>query len=361
MNNAYWISPNGKTFDVDTSHIDFIFENPDLFGTTRKYMEKLYSKYKERLGQEGKAREDIMIEAMKKGWLRARFTQNRGWIIQSYFLNKRNKDNIWDFISYLFNKKKTKKYDTVTATSVKDSGIVTSSAEGILKGDLYESNEYLSIKNKILERMSKFNTKIKLKEMVLNSKSKSVIMETKLSRIWKFISDENYSFGIISAFRGENSPKENERLSDELLADIRKNYGYIPLKGGFVESEKEVIEKSFLVPKITESDLVRLGIKYDQYSVIYKDKNSFVEIGTNSDSGINTILNRFSSDKRNGMTFAKELVKKYFSSLLFGPHMNRKFNFVLYERESASFNRIAYNKNPLKWKLALDEIVIEKE
>src|SRR3972149_7713607 len=95
--NAYWISPRGEIIGTDVKHINYIWNNPSVFRLTKKYIESVYKKFKEKFGQEGNAREEIMLELLKQGWLRARFTDNRGWIIQAYFLNKRDKDNIWDF------------------------------------------------------------------------------------------------------------------------------------------------------------------------------------------------------------------------------------------------------------------------
>lgn len=68
---------NGKT------HIDYILSNPSKFGLDREYIEKLYSDYSEKLGVEGKAREEIIKDVSKKGWVRIRFYEKRDtWSIQ---------------------------------------------------------------------------------------------------------------------------------------------------------------------------------------------------------------------------------------------------------------------------------------
>jgi gamma-glutamylcyclotransferase (GGCT)/AIG2-like uncharacterized protein YtfP len=352
---AYWINPNGKIFPVDIRHINNILENPDKFGLSQFFIKKIYKKYpKEKIGQEGNAREEIMIEVMRLGWIRIRKHKNL-WIIQCYNLNRKNKDSIWDFIKYLISNKYEGKYADVMITALNPEYVANMNFEDVIRGKLYESNEYLANKNKILETISKINNKdIKLKTLIKEKRNK-VITEIKLGKIWKYISDENSVFGIISAFRAENSKEENEKLSSELLKKIRNKYGYIMLKGGFVESGTEVIEDSLLIPKISRDEIIKLGIDYNQYSIIHKDRESFAEISTNDESGIGKILNKFSIDERDNLIFTKELLKNYFSSLMYGPHAGRKFLFKLQERESASLNRIAYNKIPLRWNTFLEE------
>lgn len=355
---AYWVSPSGEIIGIDRRHINFMSQDPEKFGITADHIQSLYKKYNERPGQEGKAREELMIDAMKNGWLRARHTDNRGWIIQSYAFNKRDKDNIWDFIEKMYSRGDIRKNTPVAISSVQNNQFVSSSAGQILKGDIYESNEYLTEKEKIEKSMSSGKI-IKLKELLVNEQFKSIITEVKLSRIWQYVTDDTSTFGIVSAYRGENSPQENEMRSKELFSSIRNKYGYIPMQGGFVENGSEVLEKSFFIPNVSKQDLINWGMKYNQYSVIYKENDQFYEIGTNSDSGVNKTLNKFSADVRGGLNFTKELIKKYFSSLLYGPHKGRKFNFSLAEQEASSYNRIAYNNSPLKWNIVLKENLIK--
>ena len=165
---AYWISPRGEVIDThDERHINYVWSNPEQFKLTQKDIAAVYKKYKERIGQEGKAREEIMIDLMKQGWLRARFTNNNGWIIQSYLLNKRDRDNIWDFIRQLFEEKKVRKHDTVMITAIRGgSDVETYSAEEVLKGDLYGEKQLVREKEKIREAMKMFRKSMRLAEMI---------------------------------------------------------------------------------------------------------------------------------------------------------------------------------------------------
>ncbi len=192
------------------------------------------------------------------------------------------------------------------------------------------------------------------------SENLKLLSETKLSRIWRFIEEDKYSFGVISAFRGEYNKEDNIQRHLELKSFLRQNgYGYIELKGGFKEEGGFVEELSLFIPKIPKKLLIDLGIKYDQYSVIYKDATEFVEIGTNQNSGIGNIIRKFkikSSDKN--IVLDKDSVEDFFSSLMKGSHRGRKFLFnidegFLEEKVNLSFNEIAYGKKKVnkdeKW------------
>ena len=103
--NAYWISPKGKVIPVPSRHIHSIIEEPKKFGLTTKKIKDLYDKYDEPMGHEGQAREDIMLDLMKKGWIRLRFIpRNYKWTVQTFKMNKKTQDNIWDGFAQLVKK-----------------------------------------------------------------------------------------------------------------------------------------------------------------------------------------------------------------------------------------------------------------
>jgi hypothetical protein len=66
---AFWYKA-GKIIKVDQNHISAIIANPESFGMIRDDIEETYKQFNEPIGCEGKAREQIMIEAMKNGWIR---------------------------------------------------------------------------------------------------------------------------------------------------------------------------------------------------------------------------------------------------------------------------------------------------
>lgn len=114
---AYWYK-NGKLIEVGTYHIADINGNPKTFGLTREYIVDLHKKYNERLGQEGKAREEIMNKVISDGWIRIRQYNGNAWVINFDSYKKREKD-IKELISVLLLDKKTmKKTDLVRLTSI---------------------------------------------------------------------------------------------------------------------------------------------------------------------------------------------------------------------------------------------------
>jgi hypothetical protein len=58
---AYFINPFGKVVSTNgRSHISMIIAEPEKFGFTKDYIQDAYDKYKEKLGVEGTAREDLI-------------------------------------------------------------------------------------------------------------------------------------------------------------------------------------------------------------------------------------------------------------------------------------------------------------
>ena len=89
---AYWVSPQGKIFDVGTNHIDAVIKNPKAFGLTSEKIQAAYDKHGEELGREGKAREEIILDLVKKGWVRIRRYRNEGYSVNIGRLSKKMKD-----------------------------------------------------------------------------------------------------------------------------------------------------------------------------------------------------------------------------------------------------------------------------
>ena len=175
----------------------------------------------------------------------------------------------------------------------------------------------------------------------------SMVYESSLSRIWQHIEGDK-SFGVISPFRKYYSKKENLERYNELKKIIRDKLrlGYIELDGGFKEEGEWVHEKSLFIPNIIKGDLIELGEKFDQYSVIYKDKNEFIEIGTNDFSVKGQILSDFIKKGWNkNMQINSELTKELFSKLIKGSHKDRKFLFNLKESYLLEVNPKSFNES----------------
>ena len=91
MTKAHWVSPSGKIIPVKDKHIITVSEKPRMYGTTIDKMKKEYEKYGETFPtDEGKAREKIMTDIVKRGWIRTRITPRTGqWVAETYKWGRR--------------------------------------------------------------------------------------------------------------------------------------------------------------------------------------------------------------------------------------------------------------------------------
>ncbi len=116
LTDAYWLSPNSDIYPLHYKrHIDFFTNNPALFNVTKEEIEEVYKKYNERLGLEGKAREELFFETIKNGWIRIRNYGNKGWSVQLWEMTKHSKEIIekWatNALNYKKNDSRTKVYE----------------------------------------------------------------------------------------------------------------------------------------------------------------------------------------------------------------------------------------------------------
>jgi hypothetical protein len=158
---------------------------------------------------------------------------------------------------------------------------------------------------------------------------KSFIQEARLSRVFQYVEDPSKGFGIVSAFRGQYSNDENMKRHADLKKTVRgMGLGFVEMKGGYKEEGGYVEELSLFVPKATRDQIITLGKKYDQHSVMFKDDKEFVYIGTNESAGVGKVLSRFkAAEGRDNIELAKEKVADFFSQLKKGSHKDKKFLF----------------------------------
>ena len=185
---------------------------------------------------------------------------------------------------------------------------------------------------------------------------KRKLNESSLSRILQHIESDR-SFGVLSAFRGGLSKKENMERHADLKDKVRgMGYGFIEMRGGYKEEDGGFVnELSLFVPGIDKRALVDLGSDLDQDSVIYEDKNSFELVGTNRATGKGKVLMNFrGGGGKDSITLAKDVIKDFFSSLVKGSQRGKKFlfqteEFVLEEKEILGFNEVAYLNKKARW------------
>lgn len=133
---AFFISPFGNVVDVSGSkHITHVCQNPEKYGLTRAKIESLYKNYGETVGVEGKAREEILIDLISKGWIRVRryYSKSFGyrWSVNVADIN----DSTKGYISKLFN-------DYTGPTDVDDDVYISDGVDTIIKtvGEICNNN-----------------------------------------------------------------------------------------------------------------------------------------------------------------------------------------------------------------------------
>lgn len=152
---AYWISPRGEVIEVDTNHIDVVIRNPQKFGYTLPEIQAVYDKYGEELGREGKAREDIILKLVEKGWVRIRRYRNEGYSVNIGKMSKKVKDVLFDWASKLLNTgikgvKEKDKYMPVKILGFQDHFSRTLTIQDVANDALYEGEEVFDENNSVV-------------------------------------------------------------------------------------------------------------------------------------------------------------------------------------------------------------------
>ncbi len=152
---------------------------------------------------------------------------------------------------------------------------------------------------------------------ITNYIDKQILNEKSLSRIWMYI-NSGRAFGIISAYRDSlYSEQVNLQRHRELQHDVRSlGYGYVDMDGGYTYqdpkygTEELSIERSLFIPDISLKNLLVLGKKYNQESVIYKDTNRFDLISP--ENGM-SIMSFDKENKARSMTMDPQTLKYAFT------------------------------------------------
>jgi hypothetical protein len=180
---------------------------------------------------------------------------------------------------------------------------------------------------------------------------KNHLVESSLSRVMHHV-NKTPKFGLISPHRQEHSPEENEKRFSDLKNHVRKlGHGYIEMRGGYKEEGGFVKEKSLLIPNIERKHMMGLGKKYDQHSVIHKEKDDFSLLGTNTSPG-NSHGKVHANFNHGGKSISVDnrgnQFQDLFSKLHKGSHRDKKFllkmkeeSFVMQEKIETS---MYYNK-----------------
>jgi len=141
MDGAFWVSPQEQFHDAGRDlHIGMVIKQPNLFGMTRQTIDQTYERYGEKVNQEGDAREEIMVNLMRQGWIRIRKYRNH-YSVQAYAPTNRVNDAIESGVNHLVNNGVGGKYasinDDVKVSYTGSGSPKTLSAGDILSGGLH--------------------------------------------------------------------------------------------------------------------------------------------------------------------------------------------------------------------------------
>lgn len=80
------VDPSGEIVPLyGGGHIQTVLAKPELFGLTLADIQAVYDKYGEHLGIEGKARDEILVDTFKQGWMRVNYyDRNDKFIINAW-------------------------------------------------------------------------------------------------------------------------------------------------------------------------------------------------------------------------------------------------------------------------------------
>ena len=77
LGNAYFIHPyKGQVIYVPHSHISLVISNPEKFHLNFDHVKAIYDKYEEKIGLEGRARREILLDLIDQGFIRIRKYKN---------------------------------------------------------------------------------------------------------------------------------------------------------------------------------------------------------------------------------------------------------------------------------------------
>jgi len=123
---AYWISPDNYVIPIQATHIDLINTNPEKFGLSKDYIVKLHKKHKEHIGSEGHARNEIMTDLVKKGWLRLRFhAREMVWVAQIESLDRQTADRIQSWAARMIKETPQQKNATIQVVDLNADPIIS--------------------------------------------------------------------------------------------------------------------------------------------------------------------------------------------------------------------------------------------
>ena len=148
-NEGFWISPKSEVLQIKTTHIDTVISMPEKFGMTRQEIDDIYTKHGEQIGIEGEAREEIIVDLVRQGWIRVRQYPSKGWSINIGRMTKKIKDILYDWANAVINSSnKIDKFEFVTVDGLQYNKKLT--LNDIAQDALYEHGETFDVENSVI-------------------------------------------------------------------------------------------------------------------------------------------------------------------------------------------------------------------
>lgn len=122
---AYWINPEGEITGAPVKHILQVLHYPDYFGYTLDGVQNRFKKFGERLGWEGRAREEIFKELFTKGWIRVRKNKDHSISIQTGKYSETEKKYVAELAKIMLKFEGNDQY-SVNITTLEGDEIITS-------------------------------------------------------------------------------------------------------------------------------------------------------------------------------------------------------------------------------------------
>lgn len=324
---ACWINPKGDIIPVTTKHINYIRDNPKEVGITKEDYIEIFKKFGEKFGWEGKARNELITNAMQRGWIRIRNKKNSGWSVETWIMNKKSQNYIYHWAKKVLGLEESYDIDYVNIhiLSLMMKGKPQSmwnfqyTLNDIISGKIYEhfeddEEEGYTILNGNKVRIKKFKGYQIGKHSSPFDYLVGELSEAGLARLLSNTRKNKNNFVILSASRRERSKKENKEKSIELFKELNRiKLGPYSIEGHWVETDRvtnkkmPVTEDSFFVVntkyslEVFREIILNLVIKYEQESAIFafddeiyelKQNNKLIFIGKNIE--LNTISKAYS-------------------------------------------------------------------
>lgn len=143
---GFWVSPHGvvRRTRQGLYHINDIISHPEEFGFTKEDIEREHERYGEKPGQEGQARDSLMTQALKRGWIRIRARRNF-FSVQVWDYNIRTYENLERFVETALEDGIDGEYaygsDEMKINALKTGKMKSLTFDEVLKGHLYEAAE----------------------------------------------------------------------------------------------------------------------------------------------------------------------------------------------------------------------------